>query len=286
MGGSLVQLERRVDVCPLPQVLRGSTFCLCEPWTRGSIAVPVDLGYYHALNNRYLVAPFDSCLSVDHIIQFCHLHRAEGVLCGAALHRGEVFLRIWNPDGSEAEMSGNGVRIFARALLDEGIWDRRGGIIATAGATVACGFTAQGTVVAEMALPVVEGTARSLATPVDTVIGFAATLGNPHFAIPVGQFPRDWRHRAAAITTHPHFPNRTNVQFLRVLDRRTIALRIWERGVGETASCGSGAASCAAIAHRHLGCDSRVRVRMAGGTLHITLTGSTLRILGPVTRIF
>jgi diaminopimelate epimerase len=208
------------------------------------------------------------------------------MLCGLARPGEEIFLRIWNADGSEAEMSGNGVRIFARALLDAKIWDRRGGTIVTAGAVVGCEFTERGEVVAEMAPAELEESALTVTTEFGPAVGHGASLGNPHFIIPVRAMPRDWRRRAATIAVHPKFPNRTNVHFLRVLDPRHIAIRIYERGAGETASCGSGAATCATLAHRHLGCASQLQVHMAGGILSVTLAENWIRILGPVVRIF
>jgi diaminopimelate epimerase len=241
---------------------------------------------YQALGNRYLIAPPDAIFAKKNIIiDACSACHSDGLLIGSRLQLASADLRIWNPDGSEAEMSGNGVRIFAKFLLDNNFWKMSGGKIATIGGIASCGFLANGDVTARMAPPLVAADKLILLTQFGPIAGYVVFWGNPHLAIPVDEFPQNWRRVAAILSRHPHFPKKINVHFLRILHKRSIALRIFERGVGETSSCGSGAAACAAVANRHLGCDATLRVNMVGGTLHVTIAKNFLQLAGPVVQV-
>ena len=227
----------------------------------------------------------------------CDRHRglgADGVLEPVECEDG-WGLRIWNPDGSEAEKSGNGLRIFARFLVE-----RRGAptelSIRVAAGLMHCR-------VAEDEVTVCMGKATFVPSEIpvsvplyDAPLHVAGTtlrltavgLGNPHCVALVDEDldSLPWRAWGSALETDPRFPNRTNVQIARVRSRQLVEARIWERGAGETSASGSSACAVAAVVHSLGLADPRVSIHMPGGALdvHIDSDGEiTLR--GPVEEV-
>lgn len=115
----------------------------------------------------------------------------------------------------------------------------------------------------------------------------AATIGNPHCIILSDNIsPELARQYGPIIETHPLFPNRTNVQFLKVIDRRNIQIEIWERGAGYTLASGSSSTAAAAVAHKLGLCDSDITVHMPGGNLALSFSKDFIATMtGPVTRV-
>jgi diaminopimelate epimerase len=264
---------------------------------------------YHALGNDYIVldpADHPAWAQPDRaqIRVICHRNfgvGSDGILWGPLPSRKADFgLRIFNPDGSEAEKSGNGLRIFSRYLWDQGRAGKASFTIETPGGVVQSEIKEGGALVTVAMGPVsfdsrripVNGPAREvLSEPIEAdgraFTYSAATIGNPHCVIPVDDLSADLARRyGPAIEVHPLFPNRTNVQFLRVLDRSTIQIEIWERGAGYTLASGSSSSAAAAVAHR-LGLVGRsVAVRMPGGTIGIEIgDGYSVTMTGPVNRV-
>lgn len=211
---------------------------------------------------------------------------------GAAEVAAEVAagVRIVNPDGSLAETSGNGVRIFARWLHDQGRVGRSSFVVDTGARRVRCTVTPErGTVTAEM------GSVRALsANGVDRLhVGERAfayvrvDAGNPHAVVPMTTEPSEATARrwGPAIERHPAFPHRTNVQFARAERPDTVHAVVWERGAGWTLASGSSA--CAVVAaFRQLGrVGDAVDVIMPGGTLRVALDGDRATLDGAVARI-
>jgi diaminopimelate epimerase len=264
---------------------------------------------YHALGNDYIVldpADYPSWAEPDRaqIRVICHRNfgvGSDGILWGPLPSKKADFgLRIFNPDGSEAEKSGNGLRIFSRHLWDQGRAGTASFTIETPGGVVQSEIKEGGALVTvEMGsvsfdsrrIPV-DGPAREvLSEPIEAdgrLFTFsAATIGNPHCVIPVDDLSADLARRyGPAIEVHRLFPNRTNVQFLRVIDRSTIQIEIWERGAGYTLASGSSSSAAAAVAHR-LGLVGRsVAVRMPGGAIGIEIgEGYSVTMTGSVTRV-
>jgi len=262
---------------------------------------------YHALGNDYLVIdPQDlrAPLTTDQVRVLCHRHfgvGSDGLLLGPLPATDAPFaLRIYNPDGSEAEKSGNGLRIFSRYL-----WDRKlvGGEefgIQTAGGLVRATVLDDGRAVrVEMgrvsfwsdAIPVTgprrEVLNEQLTAGDRTFTYCAATIGNPHCVLPLPEVSPDLaKTYGPLIETHPNFPRRTNVQFLRVLDRATLQIEIWERGAGYTLASGSSSSAAAAVAHRLGLCDRSISVHSPGGAIAIEIGDDfAIRMTGAVTRV-
>jgi diaminopimelate epimerase len=209
-------------------------------------------------------------------------------------------MTLVNADGGAAEMSGNGIRclawVAARAGLARGdelavetAAGRRRVELERAGGSVVAAEVDMGPVTFEPArIPVAVDDPFDLEAVADGVFyrGDAAGMGNPHLVLFVDD------PAAAPVTTHgpllehdARFPRRTNVEFVRVTHADRIAMRVWERGAGETQSCGTGACAVAAVAHRRELVGPRVQVHVLGGTLSVTLD-DTVHLGGPVVHVF
>ncbi len=262
---------------------------------------------YHALGNDYIVLnPCDlrDELTAQEIRIICHRNYgigSDGILLGPLDARGANFgLRIFNPDGSEAEKSGNGLRIFARYLWDQGIVQGEPFTVLTAGGVVESKVLPErGLVTVEMGkvsfdstkIPV-QGEPREVINELMVIEGqpfqfCAATIGNPHCVILQEEVSEEvTRKWGPLIERQPRFPNRTNVQFMKVLDRGNIRIEIWERGAGYTLASGSSSSAAAAVARRLDLCNGAVTVHMPGGVLDIKVAEDySIVMSGPVTRV-
>lgn len=237
----------------------------------------------HGLGNDYLVWEGQAELSAAQVVKICDRHTgvgSDGILEPRPAPDADYGVRIWNPDGSIAEKSGNGLRIFAQWLRDHRS--------ASVGFTVSTGFDTVHCAIRPDGVRVEMGTARAEPVHVPLQGGFDAVrvdVGNPHCVRFVRDFDLDWRALGAAIEHHPLFPNRTNVQFVTVGQR--IDARIWERGAGETQA--SGSSSCA-VAVAAVYTDRRApgahTIHMPGGTLLVEVErseqGFPVVLTGPV----
>jgi diaminopimelate epimerase len=262
---------------------------------------------YHGLGNDYVVlepAEVGQELSAAQVRRICHRNYgvgSDGMLLGP-LPGGECdfAVRIFNPDGSEAEKSGNGLRIFARYLWDTGRVKDRPFTVLTAGGQVRAQVLADGRMVkVEMGKVSFDSTLIPVAGPPRQVLGeqlevagialtyCAATIGNPHCVVLRDEVSeQDARTLGPLIEVDGRFPNRTNVQFMKVLDRHNIRIEIWERGAGYTLASGSSSGAAAAVARRLGLCDSPVTVHMPGGRLTIEIADDwSITMTGPVTRV-
>jgi diaminopimelate epimerase len=209
-------------------------------------------------------------------------------------------LRIFNPDGSEAEKSGNGLRIFARYLWDEGKVGTQPFYIQTLGGKVRAQVQQAGQrVQVEMGrvsfqselIPVTGANREVLQEPIEvqgqTFTFSAATIGNPHCVILVPETsPTLAKTYGPDLETHPFFPQRTNVQFVQVLSPERLRLEIWERGAGYTLASGSSSSAAAAVVHRLGLCEAAVTVEMSGGELEILIAPDfAITMTGPVTGV-
>jgi diaminopimelate epimerase len=213
---------------------------------------------------------------------------ADGLLVVLPPSRGgAATMRIFNADGSEAEMCGNGVRCVARYLWEEGVGDRFC-IDTLAGPVDVRVREREGDVIVRVDI----GEPRILRGygDVATIDAMGAawrygqvSLGNPHIVIFVDDSGAiDLESLGAALATHPRFPDGTNVHVASVVDRSTLAVRHYERGVGITQACGTGAVAAAVVAIEDGRVDSPVRVRVPGGTLDVEWnTGCAAFLSGP-----
>lgn len=269
----------------------------------------IDMKYlkYHALGNDYIVlnpADVGGHLTKEQIKLICHRNfgiGSDGILLGPTeSHEYDFGLLIFNPDGSEAEKSGNGLRIFSRYLWDKGLVKTEPFTIMTLGGPVISRVHRNGrSVTVEMGKVSFESTRIPVPGPPREVLNetivikgenmtyCAATIGNPHCVVLRDQISAEEAHRIGpVIETDPRFPNRTNVQFMKILDRRNIQIEIWERGAGYTLASGSSSSAAAATAHKLGLCASQIHVHMPGGIIDITISKDfTISMTGDVTKV-
>lgn len=285
---------------------------------------------YHGLGNDYLVLEptslGDNALSEETIRRVCHRHYglgSDGILLGpiwpwmadfstvsacagdyaSAIGQTLCALRIFNPDGTEAEKSGNGLRIFARHLYERhGIDKGTSYRVATLGGVVEITVhdperrieVEMGAVTFSSASIPVSGPEREVLEEEINIKGrrfrfCAASVGNPHCVIldDAGEADADFAQKyGPLLETAAIFPKRTNVQFMQIFGRHDIAIEIWERGAGYTLASGSSASAAAAVAIRLGRCDSPVAVHMPGGKLVVDVSANGLVVqTGPVEKI-
>ena len=243
-----------------------------------------------ACGNDFLVIDFS--YAGDNIAgltrRLCDRHNgvgADGVEWLLPSAAADIEARLINADGSDAEVSGNGTRCVAACLAEHSGASRV--TIQTGAGIKICDLVAQHGNSLEfktaIGRPEIEGQITVHAANRDTV-GLKLAVGNPQFTILVDEFPNGWQSLADAIARTSHFPHGTNTEFVKILDRHSIEIRIYERGAGETLSSGTG--SCAsAVAAIHSGkCESPVRVTTPGGTQTVEWNGEIM-LTGPATII-
>jgi diaminopimelate epimerase len=264
----------------------------------------IDLIKYQALGNDYLIldlpGPLD--LLVAHLPTLCDRHRGLGSDGLLAFDHKAMSVRIFNPDRSEAQKSGNGLRIAAaHAVLEHGAGDRfelrtAGGpnpvhVLGQDGAGIVCEVDIGHPSFRAADLPAnFEGEPDRvrLDTPAGTVEAMLVSVGNPHCVV-FGQPVTRGRciELGPYLERHPAFPQRTNVQLFEVVDREHVRVEIWERGAGSTLASGTSASAVAAACMRAGLVADRVTVQMPGGDLAVRREKSgNLVQSGPARRVY
>jgi diaminopimelate epimerase len=262
---------------------------------------------YHGLGNDYIVIdPQHADISLDPEVIRLICHRnfgvgSDGILYGPIGKDGNLQLRIFNPDGSEAEKSGNGIRIFSRYLFDAGYLHSNQFQLETLG----------GKVYVEL----LDATASKIRVDMGTVTFFSTevpvsgpprqviseelmikersfnitcvSIGNPHCVVLLDDISRELVEEIGPIIeSHSLFPNRINVQLLKVLDRNKIQIEIWERGAGYTLASGSSSCAAASAAYKLGLVDEDIHVHMPGGTINVEIgPDGRVRMTGSVTGV-
>ncbi len=247
----------------------------------------------HACGNDFLVVKEELVKGYHAKVarQLCSRHFGVGADGVEFLHRradGSLFLRLFNADGSEAELSGNGTRCVAAWLAySEGL---RAVTLGTHGGPRSCRVVECAgehfEIETAMGEPrITEGTVQ--VTNVGGVAGAVVDVGNPHFVIftrapDFSAYGLPWEELGARICTHADFPRGTNVEFVQVLSPSEIAFRIYERGVGPTQSSGTGTSASAAASIAFRGCAPELLAASLGGAQRVVWrTGEQLMLTGP-----
>ncbi len=247
---------------------------------------------YHGLGNDYLVLdPNKNRIKLQerNVEMLCRRNfgvGADGILYGPFLEDGTIRVQIFNPDGSEAERSGNGVRIFAKYLLDEGYVKEKQFTLRTLAGDVAIEFLDEegNTMRVNMGKPVYAGKQMPLVGLQGEIVNAhlrfhdndynttCLSVGNPNCVIMMEEItPQKAKDLGPYVEGASYFPNRTNMQICKVIDRENIAIEIYERGAGYTLASGTGACAAAAAAKRMGLVDKKVTVHMQGGELVVEL---------------
>ena len=244
---------------------------------------------WHALGNDYLLveqAELTTPLSPDSVRRLCDYHfgvGSDGVLEILAVTGTRADVRIWNPDGSTAELSGNGARIvaawLARRVGEPEVQIRVGGREATAD------VRRDGQIVLDVGVVDV-GQPERLDLDDEQVEVTPVSVGNPHAVIRREPERGELRRLGPRVERHRRFPDRTNVQLVRVDGRHDLTVGVWERGAGETLASGTSAVATAAAAVANGWCETPVRVHLPGGELLVELApDGTAKLTGPAEEI-
>ncbi len=218
----------------------------------------------------------------------------------ASVDGAEFDYRIYNADGGEVEHCGNGARCFARFVIDRGLTESDAIKVNTANGVITLIPQADGQVTVSMGVPAfapkdVPFIAAQQAPFYDLDVNGtvfkvgAASIGNPHVLIEVEDLAcTDVPGLGSLIETHERFPNRVNVGFMQRHNDSHISLRVFERGVGETLACGTGACAAVAIAHTQGLLDKQATVTLSGGDLQIVWpsTKASIEMTGPCSTVF
>jgi diaminopimelate epimerase len=208
--------------------------------------------------------------------------------------------RIFNQDGGEVEQCGNGARCLARYVYDRQLTGKNPILVKTKNRVMTMHLEANKLVRVDMGIPQLdpaqipfqaEGPAARYDIDVagETYQVAAVSMGNPHTLLQVDDVDSaPVETLGPALECHSRFPNRVNVGFMQIVDRNTIKLRVFERGVGETQACGSGACAAAVAAIQQELVDSSVTVQLSGGDLNIQWQGENKPLLmtGPAVSVF
>lgn len=264
----------------------------------------------HGLGNDYIVLNEGNIsfrLTPEAVRLLCRRHfgiGSDGLLVLTGSRTPPFGLRIFNPDGSEAEKSGNGIRIFAKYLFELGYTRDTAFYIETKAGPVRVELEIEGERVTLVTVQMGRATFRSSEIPVtgenrevvneeltlreERLQFTAVSVGNPHCVILVDRLdPDQTRQLGPQIEHHPLFPQRTNVQFVRVGSRDRVAMLIWERGAGYTLASGSSACAAAAACRRLDLIDTEVTIQMPGGDLFVAIQPDwELTMRGPVSEVY
>jgi diaminopimelate epimerase len=244
---------------------------------------------WHALGNAYvLIERADGPgLTAEQAQRLCDVRRGiggDGVLEVLARDERCATIRIWNPDGSTAEISGNGTRIAAAWLLRE--TGSTSVEIDTGDRVVRAAPAGEDGMVRQELGPAVVSADEEVDVAGERLTIVPVDIGNPHAVVLRDELSReDLLRLGPAIESHPRFPARTNVQLARPEPRDVVELLVWERGAGETAASGSSAAAVAAAAVARGWSDSPVRISMPGGSLVVSIDRGAATLVGPAEQI-
>lgn len=208
--------------------------------------------------------------------------------------------RIFNADGGEVEQCGNGARCFARFVLDKGLTQERRIPVQTKAGKLILEVQDDDQVTVNMGIPEFSPTAIPFDAPQveqhysldldhETIEIGAVALGNPHAVLQVADVDEcGLETLGPQIEAHPRFPQHVNAGFMQVVDQKMIKLRVFERGVGETLACGSGACAAVVVGRRWQLLSEIVQVQLTGGTLRVSWQGEGQPVMmtGPATTVF
>jgi diaminopimelate epimerase len=246
------------------------------------------LSKWHGLGNDYLLVERDGLaapLTAEQVRRICDYHfgvGSDGILEVVSADGDRAEVVIWNPDGSTAELSGNGTRIAARWLA------RRGGaseVWITVGPREVAARMRDGAEVETDMGAVEVGEPETISVEGEQVELTPVSVGNPHAVIRRDPERAELLRLGPLVETHERFPERTNVQLVRVDSPHELTVGVWERGAGETLSSGTSAVAVSAAAMANGWCESPVTVHLAGGDLLVELSDGEARLTGPAEEI-
>ncbi len=243
---------------------------------------------WHGLGNDYLLverAELAFPLTPERVQKICDYHfgvGSDGILEVISVDGDTAEVVIWNPDGSVAELSGNGTRIAARWLARRAGRDR---VTILVGPRMVNAQLRGGREVEQEMGAVEVGAPETIDVGGEEVELTPVSVGNPHAVIQRLPDRAELLRLGPLVESHSRFPERTNVQLVRVDGDHDLTVGVWERGAGETLSSGTSAVAASAAAVANGWCESPVTVHLAGGDLHVELEGGRATLTGPAEEI-
>jgi diaminopimelate epimerase len=246
------------------------------------------LSKWHGLGNDYLLAEraeLEVELTPERVRTLCDYHfgvGSDGIVEVVSSNGSRADVVIWNPDGSTAELSGNGTRIAARWLARRSGGDE---VRVRVGAREVVARMRGGLLVETDMGRVEVGEPETLTVAEEELEFTPVSVGNPHAVVRREPDREELLRLGPLVERHERFPARTNVQLVRVDGRHDVTVGVWERGAGETLSSGTSAVAVAAAAVARGWCESPVTVHLAGGDLVVELQNGDARLTGPAQEI-
>jgi diaminopimelate epimerase len=246
------------------------------------------LSKWHGLGNDYLLverAELPVPLTPERVKRICDYHfgvGSDGIIEVLSADGDQAEVLIWNPDGSTAELSGNGTRIAARWLARRSHAEEVRILVGPR--IVTARLRAERDVEQEMGAVEVGGP-ETINVDGEEVELTPVSVGNPHAVIRRLPDRAELLRLGPLVENHARFPERTNVQLVRVDGEHELTVGVWERGAGETLSSGTSAVAASAAAVANGWCQSPVTVHLAGGDLRVDLEGGHARLTGPAQEI-
>ena len=264
----------------------------------------------HGLGNDYIVMDSDKInfsLNEKAVKTICDVHYgigSDGILVKVSSEKADFGLRIFNPDGSEAEKSGNGLRIFCKFIYDYGYTRKKEFTVETKGGIVKAKIEKEkngraNIITVDMGKAIFKANKIPVKIDKEECIGEklkvddrefeinCVSVGNPHCVIIVDELDEDMVKKYGKIIENlPIFPNRINVQFVKPLSKNEVEIRIWERGAGYTLASGSSSSAVAAVMVKRGITDKNITVKMPGGELKISIDENwNIKMTGEVKEI-
>ncbi|MCD8334529.1 MAG: diaminopimelate epimerase [Clostridiales bacterium] len=228
---------------------------------------------------------------------------SDGLILICPSNKGDFRMRMYNADGSEGAMCGNGIRCVAKFCYDKGLTDKTRLAVETNAGMKYLDLTVENGQVSNVRVDMGAPGLAAAEIPVvglgDTVIGqpvnvagqdwvmTCVSMGNPHAVVWCNDVDGlDIDKVGPQFENHPMFPDRVNTEFVRVIDRQNVQMRVWERGAGETWACGTGACATAVACVQNGLTDKNVTVHLRGGDLEIEVTDGSVFMTGPAVTVF
>ncbi len=225
---------------------------------------------------------------------------ADGILIIQKSNKADFKMRIFNQDGTEAEMCGNGIRCFAKYVYEKNLIDKEEFNIETLAGIKKVNLEIEGSTVTKVSvdmdkpifelpdIPVIylENNYKG-SIHIEGITVYPISIGNPHAVCFVDDVKKvDVERYGKLIEDYKYFPNKTNVEFVQIVDNSNIKVRVWERGVGETFSCGTGASAASIISMKYKSTNNELNVELLGGNLKVIYKNENIKLIGPVEKVF
>lgn len=225
---------------------------------------------------------------------------ADGIIIIEKSNFADFKMRIFNKDGSEAEMCGNGIRCFAKYVYEKGLIHKEKFIIETLAGLKNIEVITEGKTVVEVnvdmgkpefdfeKIPVISLLNKNIEKIIiDQYEVYPVSLGNPHSVCFVNDVDKiDINEIGPKIENYKNFPNKTNVEFVQIINEDLIKVRVWERGVGETLACGTGACAASVISNKYKSTNNEIIVDLKGGKLKTKIENNQIQLIGTADFVF